>query len=73
MKMRTSFGGLNAVLIIQYAGKPITSVKSTPTVLAMTVPIRPLRRPPSSSAGARRRLEGRRSSMLVAISPHLRS
>src|SRR5690606_36429090 len=65
VNVRISFGGLNAVLIIQYAGKAITIVKSTPTAFATTEPTR-LRRTPAteSRANVRRRLAGRRNSRL---------
>src|SRR5690606_31936510 len=73
VNVRISFGGLNAVLIIQYAGNAITIVKSTPTALATTEPARLWRTPATESrANVLRRGAGRRTSMLV-ISRCLRS
>src|ERR1700730_11202423 len=55
VKVSTSFGGLNAVLIIQYAGNAITIVNRMPTALAIEVPA--MRR--------RERCRGRSCGMMV--------
>src|SRR4029450_1377618 len=75
VNVSTSFGGLNAVLIIQYAGNAMMMAKTTPTVLATQVPMRRGGPPTATgttgglgSAAARR--EGRRRST-VTISPCL--
>ncbi len=43
VNLSTSFGGLNAVLTIQYAGKAMMTAKMSPTPLAIHVPTRRLR------------------------------